>query len=226
MTEGGQLNDEEWNLLCVCVQSWYLTRPSPPVVAQIFPDSVMYFLSNIRTFCIISFTDNVDLGAYCEILRTYCVRFCTNVAINSKAWKTRAFHWFNRLIPRQTIYALLLLISKCRKLDVFWRNFFVSKLCLCISFYNYQVCVCVLFCKHHQKCKCHQWYQCLKVSIESIKNNVTNSHFPKFNPNFRQQGLMLGDHFYRWTHHNISFCFGVTAIWAHKGSVQIIKMEI
>ena len=115
-----------------------------------------------------------------------------------------------------TAYALLLLISKCRKLDVFWRNFFVSKLCLCISFYNYQVCVCVLFCKHHQKCKCHQWYQCLKVSIESIKNNVTNSHFPKFNPNFRQQGLMLGDHFYRWTHHNISFCFGVTAIWAHK----------
>ena len=166
----------------------------------------MNYLSNLRTFCAISFTDSVNLGTHCKNLCTYCVRFCTNVEINSKVWKTIVFHSF---IPFQTIYVLLLLISKCRKLDVFWRNFFVSKLCLCISFYNYQVCVCVLFCKHHQKCKCHQWYQCLKVSIESIKNNVTNSHFPKFN--FRQQGLMLGDHFYCWTHHNISFCFWVPA---------------
>ena len=26
----------------------------------------MYFLSNLRTFCIISFTDSVNLGTYCE----------------------------------------------------------------------------------------------------------------------------------------------------------------
>ena len=42
-------------------------------------------------------------------------RSCSNVEINSKVWKTRAFHWFN---PIQTIYLLLFRISKCRELYV------------------------------------------------------------------------------------------------------------
>ena len=36
----------------------------------------MFFLSNFRTFCVISFSDGVNLG-------TYCVIFCTFVEINS-----------------------------------------------------------------------------------------------------------------------------------------------
>ena len=40
--------------------------------------------SQLRTFCVISFTNCVNLGTYCENLRTYCVRFFTNVKINSK----------------------------------------------------------------------------------------------------------------------------------------------
>ena len=55
----------------------------------------MYFLSNLRTFCVISFTEGVNLGTYCDNLRSYCVRFCTNVEINSKVWKTRPFYWFD-----------------------------------------------------------------------------------------------------------------------------------
>ena len=43
----------------------------------------MYFLSNLCTFCVISFFNGVNLGVYCEKLRTYCVRFCWNVWINS-----------------------------------------------------------------------------------------------------------------------------------------------
>ena len=39
----------------------------------------MYFLTDLRTFFIISFTDGANLGTYCEHLRTYYVRFCTNV---------------------------------------------------------------------------------------------------------------------------------------------------
>ena len=34
---------------------------------------VMYFPSNLRTFCVISFTDSADVGVYCENLRIYCV---------------------------------------------------------------------------------------------------------------------------------------------------------
>ena len=33
----------------------------------------MYFPSNLRTFCVISFTDSADVGIYCENLRIYCV---------------------------------------------------------------------------------------------------------------------------------------------------------
>ena len=62
------------------VQSWYLSR------------YCMYFLSNFRTFCIISFTDIVSLGTCCENFRTLCVRFCTNVEISNTVWKTKAFH--------------------------------------------------------------------------------------------------------------------------------------
>ena len=36
----------------------------------------MFFLSNFRTFCVILFSDGVNLG-------TYCVIFCTFVEINS-----------------------------------------------------------------------------------------------------------------------------------------------
>ena len=49
------------------VQSWYLSR------------YCMYFLSNLRTFCIISFTDGVSLGTCCENFCTFCVRFCWNM---------------------------------------------------------------------------------------------------------------------------------------------------
>ena len=61
------------------------------------------------------FTDGVNLGTYCENLRTYCVTFCTNVEI--KVCKAKAFHW---LIQFQTISALMLRISKCRGLRIFF----------------------------------------------------------------------------------------------------------
>ena len=49
------------------------------------PHNFMCFLSNLRTFCVISFTAiSVNLGPYRENLRTYCVRYCTNIEINSK----------------------------------------------------------------------------------------------------------------------------------------------
>ena len=65
----------------------------------------MFFLSTVYTFCIISFTDGVNLGTYCENFRFYCenlriycdnllTRFCTNDEINSKVWK-RSFRLFN-----------------------------------------------------------------------------------------------------------------------------------
>ena len=60
------------------------------------------------------FTDGVNLGTYCENLRTYCVTFCTNAEI--KMCKAKAFHW---LIQFQTISALMLRISKCRGLRIF-----------------------------------------------------------------------------------------------------------
>ena len=42
---------------------------------------------------------------------------CTNVEINSKIWKTSALHWF------ETIYAILLQISKCREVAFFgWKT--------------------------------------------------------------------------------------------------------
>ena len=88
----------------------------------------MHFLSNLRTFCVILFTDGVNLGTYCENLRTSCVIFCTNVEIKTNVWKTRAFHWF---IPLQTICrlnALLLHISKCRESHVFSVIFLPQKL--------------------------------------------------------------------------------------------------
>ena len=86
----------------------------------------MYILSNLRTFCVISFTDGVNLSTYCENLRTYCVRFCTNVEINSKV--------FIGLIPFQTIYVPLLQISKCGKLRVFDAIFLPQKLRSCNFF--------------------------------------------------------------------------------------------
>ena len=57
----------------------------------------------------ISFTDRVNLGTYCENLRTNCVRFCANDEINSKMWKTRAFHRFNpfsNLLRHQLLFCL------------------------------------------------------------------------------------------------------------------------
>ena len=39
----------------------------------------MYFLTDLRTLFVISFTDGASLGTYCDHLRTYYVRFCTNV---------------------------------------------------------------------------------------------------------------------------------------------------
>ena len=51
------------------VQSWYLSR------------YCMYFLSNFRTFCVISFTNIVKLGNNCENLCNYCAK----VEINSSA---------------------------------------------------------------------------------------------------------------------------------------------
>ena len=75
-------------------QSWYLSRP----MWNSFPGNVMfsekksniiYFLSNLSTFCIISYTNGVNLGTYCEKLHTYCVRFRKNVVINRKVWKQK-----------------------------------------------------------------------------------------------------------------------------------------
>ena len=68
--------------------------------------------------------NGVNLGTYCENLRTYCVTFCTNVEI--KVCKAKAFHW---LIQFQTISALMLRISKCRGLRIFWRNFLCLRNC-------------------------------------------------------------------------------------------------
>ena len=44
--------------------------------------------------------------SYCENLRTYCVRFCTNIEINSRCEK----HFFIGSIQFQTIYTHLLRI--------------------------------------------------------------------------------------------------------------------
>ena len=76
-------------------------------------------LSNLRFFCVISFTDGVNLCTYCENLCTYSLRFCTNVEINSKMWrKNKSFSLFNLI----SNHSLLLQISKCRALRGFWCN--------------------------------------------------------------------------------------------------------
>ena len=41
---------------------------------QKMTQNFMYFLSNLRTFSITSFTDSVNLGTYPENLLTYCAR--------------------------------------------------------------------------------------------------------------------------------------------------------
>ena len=51
-------------------QSWYLSRQA---VAQCFQKKTQdfkCFLSNLRAFCVISFTNGINLGTYCENLRT------------------------------------------------------------------------------------------------------------------------------------------------------------
>ena len=81
-------------------------------VTEFFPGRVMFSENDAKfhvlpteqyicIFCVFFFTDGVNLGTYCENLRTYCVTFCTNVEI--KVCKAKAFHW---LIQFQTISAL------------------------------------------------------------------------------------------------------------------------
>ena len=85
----------------------------------------MLFLSNLSTFCIISFTDGVNLATYCENLKEYCVRLCENDEINRMGEKQEIFIG---LITFQTIAALLLQISKCRELSDFGLIFLPQKL--------------------------------------------------------------------------------------------------
>ena len=99
----------------------------------------MYFLSNLRIFNVISFNAGVNLG-------TYCVRFCTNVEINSKV--------FIGLIPFQTIYVLLLQTSKSRKLRAF-DAFFCLKNCSRV-FFLWQMSS-LVFWKHCWKQKSPIW---------------------------------------------------------------------
>ena len=73
----------------------------------------MYFLINLRTFCVISCTFGINIGTYCE-------NMCTNVKTESEMWKTIAFHWLN------PIYALLSQIGKCREINL--RNFLPQQL--------------------------------------------------------------------------------------------------
>ena len=58
-----------------------------------------------------------------ENLHNCCVRFCTNVEMNSKVWKTRAVHWFNPISNHLRIFVL-----NCFELRVFWCNIFASKM--------------------------------------------------------------------------------------------------
>ena len=85
----------------------------------------MYILSNLRTFCIISFTDSVNLATYRENLKKYCVKLCENVEINRMGEKQEIFIG---LITFQTIAALLLQLSKCRELSDFGLIFLPQKL--------------------------------------------------------------------------------------------------
>ena len=75
----------EWNLLCVCVHSWYKSLPLRPVVAEIFLAAYLfsennmnciYSLSNLRTFCVISFTDNVILWNLTHLLYKILYKCC------------------------------------------------------------------------------------------------------------------------------------------------------
>ena len=73
----------------------------------------IYFLINLRIFCVISCTFGINIGTYCEDM-------CTNVKTKSEMWKTIALHWLN---PN---YALLSQIGKCREINL--RNFLPQKL--------------------------------------------------------------------------------------------------
>ena len=62
-------------------------------LANTFSRSCIVFKKHV----IYAFSEGVKLGNYCENLCTYCVRFCTNVEINSKVGKARIFHWFSHI---------------------------------------------------------------------------------------------------------------------------------
>ena len=116
-------------------QSWNLSQPSQPAVEEFFflmaycfqkrKQNFMDFLSYLRTFCVISFSDGVNLGTYYENLRSYCVRFCTNDKINSTVWKTRAFHWFNPISNHLGTFVANWQLSQNMR---FLRNFWPQKL--------------------------------------------------------------------------------------------------
>ena len=87
--------------------------PCEPLTFQKTMRIFMFVLLNCCTFCVISCADGAQLV-------TYCVRFYTNVEINSQ-------ELFVGLIPVHIIYALLLQTSRCRKFGVHWRKFFALK---------------------------------------------------------------------------------------------------
>ena len=97
----------------------------------------MYFLSNLCTFCVISFFNGVNLGVYCEKLRTYCVRFCWNVWINSVKCK-RFSLVYSHYKPFMPFWCKLANVTNSA---FFGLIFLPQKLCLCNLFDKYQVCV-------------------------------------------------------------------------------------
>ena len=94
------------NFMCWLTQSWSMSRQA----RNFFPSGVMflennsnsmYFVCNLCSFCVISFTDDVNLSTYCDNLRTYCVKFfCTNV---EKTVKCEKQDFLIGLIPFLTI---------------------------------------------------------------------------------------------------------------------------
>ena len=98
-----------WDLLRL---SWNCF-PGVVIFFQKTTQKFMYFLINLRTFCVISCTFGINIGTYCE-------NMCTNVKTKSEMWKTIAFHWLN------PIYALLSQNGKCREINL--RNFLPQQL--------------------------------------------------------------------------------------------------